>query len=313
MSANGNPNAPDQPSISWVDTAGLTHLFSFDLVKSETWNDDATVTEHAVEVGANVGDHIRVELEKCELEILSTPTPLDGNAFQTAVLTGSSAQLPVPSWVKGSGLLVVPAWQNNIEIRALAGALVGLGGGLKGTLGQVGGLAGDLLLGALFPGVETQRPVQTTAGLSPPAPSRIVTPTVQMFAAPSDFVEATHAQMKALKDAGQLLSVYGTKQVNLSMAIEKLTFVRNASTGGAEMMTVGFKEVRVVATQMVPVPIQNLSAGGGAPPVHHGAQNASDAPPAMQKSTAAYIVDSVGGVKGAVEKVSAFFGWGASS
>lgn len=283
MSANGlEQNAPPQPYISWVDPSGTTQWFTFDLVKNETWTDDAVVTEHPVEQGANIADHVTVALEKCELVIRATNEPLDANAFTNAQSTQQTLPITTPKWVPGNGLITVTQWNNQIELRALAGTLVGLGGGVSGTAGQVGGLVANALAGVLLAGYQSSSAVQTSAGLQPPLPVVALGATVQNYASAADFVEQTHAKLKQLKDSAQLLSVFGTKQVGLQMAIESLSFVRNGDTGTGEMVTVGFKEVRLVSTKVVAVPIPHLSAGGGNPPANHGAQNPADAPNGKQ-------------------------------
>lgn len=283
--------APDptklQPYIAWTDTSGIFNVLQFDLVKSETWTDNAEITEHPVEKGANVADHVRVALDECELVIRSSNEPLDRNSYATATtFPPQPLNVPSPAWVPGPGLVVVAAWQNNIELRALAGALVGLGGGLGGPLGMAAGFGANALAGALLPGYEVKLPVSTSAGLTPPAPRAPVMVQVQQYPLGEDFVEKTHAKLKTLRDTAQILQVIGSKQVNFSMAIEELTFVRNADTGTGEMLTVRFKEIRVVTTQVVPAPIPNLSAGGGAPPTSHGAQNPQEAPAGPQLTLA---------------------------
>jgi hypothetical protein len=260
-----------QAYITWTDSSGTTNWFTFDLVESENWDTGADITEHPVEQGANIADHVRVKLDKCELKIFSTNEPINGNAFDQAEIANVPIATDTPSWVPGDGLIIIPQWENNIALRALAGSLVGLVGGLSGTGGKIAGLAIVEAADLLVPGEQILLPVQTDAGLLPPAPVQM-SATVQQYATPTDYVEATHAQMIALKNAAQIVQVFGTKQVNFSMVVETASFMRDVDSGTGEVLTIGFKEIRVVSTQVVTAPIPHLSAGGGKPPVSHGAQ-----------------------------------------
>jgi hypothetical protein len=175
-------------------------------------------------------------------------------------------------------VVTVPEWNNNIELRALAGSLVGLAGGVGGTGGAIAGLAVTALADVLLPGYKTSLPVPTNAGLQPPQP-RYQHAVVQTFPG-EDFVLAVHQKLLELKNNAQIIKVIGTKQENPTMVIESLSFMRDMDTGTGESLTIGFKEIRQVATQTVTVPTPNLSAGGGVPPVSHGGQDPVPLPPA---------------------------------
>jgi hypothetical protein len=279
-----------QAFIQWTDDAGRTGTQAFDIVESETWTEDATVTEHPVEVGANVGDHVRVALRQCELKIFSSNEPLPNSPngangqFSTVPLN-----VPTPSWVPGSGLIIIPQWNNRIGLRTLVGSLVGFAGGFSGTLGDLGALATIEAADLLLPGVKTILPVQTDAGLVPSVPPGVPTATVFQQQTPTDFVALLHQLLCNLKNQAQIFTVWGSKDFCGSMVIEKLSFTRDVDTGTGESLTIGFKELRVVATQVVTAPIPHLSAGGGVPPVGHGGQNTNSAPATTQSSVLAFL------------------------
>lgn len=62
--------------LTWTTKAGENKFLRFDLVLSETHKLTATATEHPVEKGANVTDHIRSELDAIDLSVFVTNTPI---------------------------------------------------------------------------------------------------------------------------------------------------------------------------------------------------------------------------------------------
>lgn len=288
--------------LSWVDDAGMQNRLIFDVVENEDWDEGATVTEHPVETGANIADHVRVALVKCRLAVHSSAAPIDENAFDQAATVSVALDVPSPSpGPIASGLITVPQYVNQVDLKVLAGTL---GGFLAGTAGNaVGGTGGQILgellvaaeiaaVNAIFPGYSVNVPTPTDAGLVPAAPPPAPQPTVQTWSTSTDYVEAMHAQLVQLKDSAQVIDVFGSKRVCFSMVIEELTFSRNADTGTGEDIVIGLKELRVVSTKVVPAPIPHLSAGGGTPTVNKGEQNPKDAAPAQMKSVFKAIVTS---------------------
>ena len=65
-------------SLSWEEPedSGQLQLMDFDAVIRDTHESSATVTEHPVEEGANISDHIRKDLDRLTLEIVVSNTPI---------------------------------------------------------------------------------------------------------------------------------------------------------------------------------------------------------------------------------------------
>lgn len=284
-----------QPAhLVWTDSTGQQNTFVFDNVISEEWKNNATITEHPVEQGANVADHVRVEVPEVTLTIHATNEPLGSNQYQQATIGPAQVTIPMPSWSPGSGLVVVPTWQNLIAVRAAAAAVVGLVGGNGAALGAVGALAGaGAIAGAfgvslpIFNGVEIDEPIVTNAGLQPSAPGAPISVTTQTWPQGFDFVEQQVADLLALKDAAQLIEVRGSKQTESNMVIQSLGYSRSSEEGTGAVITLGLKQVRIVATQVVAAPIPALPRAQK--PTNKGAQNGSDAPPAMKQSVASSV------------------------
>jgi hypothetical protein len=264
--------------LVWTDASGTTYEFYPDLVISEKWTENAAVTEHPVEQGANIVDHVRVELAKCELTIFATNEPIGANSFQSPSLSGLELQgLPGPSF-----LVPLPpiadVWQNQL---ALKGALLAAGGVVGGAIGgavgnAVGEAAGALLGSLIQPGDEpTLVPTTITLTTAPQVSGQAQTLT---FDQDQDFVEATIQLLKSLKDNAQIIAVNGSKEANPSMVIEAFSYVRSKEEGTGAEITIAFKEILIVQTQTVTVPL----IPGAATPVQKGTQNPSDAAPPVQ-------------------------------
>jgi|HubBroStandDraft_4_1064222.scaffolds.fasta_scaffold120916_2 hypothetical protein len=300
-------------TLKWTDDAGNANSFTFDLVVSETWNEDASVTEHPVELGTDVADHVRVQLRTCELKVWATNEPIDANQYTVMTPKAVALDLPSPEWTAQPGTLFVPSWDNPIALRSLASTLVGVAGNIAGAATHSGQIVGDIaalvgveaadLLIPATPGVDV---VSTDAGLEPVAVQGI-TAHVQSWGnaaqqvAGVDFVQKTIAQLLLLKNTVMALTIVGTKCVCDPMVIEKLSYTRSSDTGTGADITIGFKEVRTVASRVVPAPIPNLSAGGGLPPQNKGKQQPTSPAP-NSKSYALYfknLFSQPGGIAGA--------------
>lgn len=268
--------------FGWVDDAGNQNWFIFDLVEDEEWDEGAEVTEHPVSKGANISDHVRVQLRKVRIQARATNEPIGANNWDSPSPTSVGLDVPTPTWTPNVGFVLVSTWFSSMAARIGTTDLAGLAFGPKGAI-----VAGNV--GAFSPaGVQANIPYPNDSGLKPPPPRPQIQATVLSFGDdPTDFIEATNDLLVRLKDAAQLVTVYGSKQhiEGLdNMVIETLTTHRSGSTGAAEEITIGFKEVRIVETNTVSAPIPALPRATA--PINRGNQAPKPAPPAVQKSVA---------------------------
>jgi hypothetical protein len=267
-----------QAYLQWTNATGSVLQFRVESIRSEDWDEGATVTEHPVEVGANVADHVRVELPKVTLSFRSSNEPITmaGNPTQD-LSVNVSLLLTVPAVLQQPtpGAVTYPEWKNMILERVMTEAAGGnLGQALGGSTGNVLGAASGAILGSLlFAGETVTKTAAVNAGQSQVILATQVAATVQQWPNGTDYVEQTHALLVQLKNSAQVIDVYGSKQTEFSMVIETLTFHRDADTGTGEDVTIGLKQVRIVSTQTVALPVPNLSAGGGLPTVPKGQQS----------------------------------------
>jgi len=267
---SGDPNG--QPYLSWTDDSGTTQTLIFDLVESEEWSSGSDISEHPVEAGANVTDHVRPRLRQVKLRIFATNQPIDSNQWANAVFgPGDVITMPGPTWKKGNGQFDVARWNNQLLERALAltaggaiGGAVGgaLGGGALG--GAIGAVAGSALGGALFGGkVETDH-YDTGIGLAPSPAPRPFTPMLWSMDNPDDYVLKTIALLGALRSSSQTVDFFGSKDICVGppgiggMAIEEFVWVRSEGEGTGASLSLGLKEIRIVSTTTVPAPKASL-------------------------------------------------------
>ena len=242
--------------LSWVDDAGSDNYFYPDLVISEEWSEGATVTEHPVEQGANVADHVRVELVKCELVIFVSNEPIGANNWDSPNVGGLAA--------------TAKTWNNNLA----AGASIRAGGGFLGaaTGGGVIGNAVGAAAGQVAAGLLTQGFEQDVTVAAP----------VQNFQEFVDYVYITIALLSFLKSTAQQISLIGSKQVISPMVIEELSVMRGQDEGTGATITIGLKEVRIVQTQLTTAPLPSIPSA--TTPTKAGQQNSADGTTEQQNS-----------------------------
>lgn len=91
--------SPDQalaenlPFIEWVDDAGDTQRLYPDVLLSEETTLAASVSEHPIEVGADITDHYRPENETVDLEMVFTDSGTRGDLSPNA--SGSIRTIPL--------------------------------------------------------------------------------------------------------------------------------------------------------------------------------------------------------------------------
>jgi hypothetical protein len=292
----GKNNYSSAAYFTWTDAAGASHSFYPDLVLTEKWDNGATCTEHPVEQGANVIDHVRVELIKCALTIFATNEPVGANNFsdpgapQGVALTG-----PTPSPGVYPTSVQAAKWNSNLTARGIAlaagdlaatAAASAIGGEIGGVAGAATILGAGLLEGLLLPGSASN--VSQSIASTPTVAAQVSgVGTVMYFSETQDFVEATIQLLLYLKATTQIISMFGSKQSLPSMVIENVSYTREEATGTGAEITIDFKEMRFVTTQTVSVPLPSLPSAANV--IAKGTQNPSEGTPAQQQSVAEYI------------------------
>jgi hypothetical protein len=84
--------------ITWTDDSGAAVTASFDGDMQETHETSATVTEHPVEEGLDVADHIRVNPRRYQVEGVVTDSPTLGNPGAVDELEEVQIELQIPEY-----------------------------------------------------------------------------------------------------------------------------------------------------------------------------------------------------------------------
>lgn len=142
LPATTQPGVYHEAFLQYQTATGVVNAIVFDSVLSEDWDEPASVTEHPVENGANVADHVRVGLAKVTLKVRVTNEPLDSNQFTDPI--GGAGQLialplsvPTPDQTEFDGVVTASTWQTPPPIAAVAiNAVAGIATEAVGALAQ---------------------------------------------------------------------------------------------------------------------------------------------------------------------------------
>jgi hypothetical protein len=316
QSANTDPVHFKEASLDYTDAAGNFKTLVFDAVLSEDWHPSATVTEHPVEDGANVADHVRVGLMTCTLKIHVTNEPTGDNQFATAQNT--VMDLDVTSWSNGLDLAVQVAQIAGLAADVAGTAVDGSPLGNKTaalfrtiqTIGLTTAATGESytsydITGALSVGNYPIRSAADAAsaltyeGIANLAPggaqslsSVLVGPVVQFQGTFVDFASELINLLTYLMEQATLFNVIGSKRTRNNMVITDCPDHRGATeeTGTGAQIEITLKEIRIVQTSTVTAPTPALPRAQVQ--TNAGAQDNKDAPvPAQKKAIDAVIAD----------------------
>ena len=82
--------------LIWEDDSGQTVSVRFDVISTETHELLNAITEHSVEEGSNVSDHVRPELDRVMLEGYVSNKPLFRNPGVEDFMDFSVLELEIP-------------------------------------------------------------------------------------------------------------------------------------------------------------------------------------------------------------------------
>lgn len=151
--ASTQPTVYQEAFVQYVDATGATQTIVFDAVLTEDWPQGTTVTEHPVEQGANVADHVRVKLITCKLKIRVTNEPLDSNQFTDPIggagnFSPLALQVPSPQQQQFDGVVTVPTWNNGLDQAVQIGTIAGASSDIASAAADA--IANATPLGNLF-------------------------------------------------------------------------------------------------------------------------------------------------------------------
>lgn len=203
--------------ITWKGPTGQVYTLTLDASVRETHTSASTVTDHPVERGSNVADHIRPDPDELSIDGVISNTP----HFLPADHVGAIV----------------------LEERQVKGAEINASDTVTSTpLGNVS--AG--LLGSTIP--------LPTALLGRIGTGRFETALTQGFSGEFDRVTECYKELLRIRAEGQLTRILTTLRAYDNMALTTLEVVREAASGNSLNLSLQFKNVRFGATKNEPVP-----------------------------------------------------------
>ena len=254
-----------ESGYSGVDPIGAVgrypSLLYFECVTSESHEHSSSITEHPVESGANIADHYRVELDRVSLDLWLTNEPIDYNNP-----AGIAAQY---------GGTIQPLDLNSYQMPNVQGAQV------PNTF-------------TLNPGTNLARLIGASSQGNPLG----VTGQTLQFSQRFNRLADVHKLLEQLRTDAYVFSLITKAAVYPSMAIEKWSMKRDASSGTGAGVTIDFKQLRLVETKNVLVPQPVATYPAGQLPAQKGQQAPKST--ADNRSLGAFLSDSASSALGSL-------------
>lgn len=201
--------------IVWVQNDGTLRSLLFDCVTSVTTTLTTEVTEHPVELGANVADHIRPSTDTVQIEVFVSNEPLDDSA--------SSLNFGLRGRVVPVELKIEP-YEAPLEFTP-GSAYNAIGGAIKGGISS------------LFGGGPRKYAAQ-----------------VFKFDGSKDLVAETFQLLLEAKRKSSLFQVVTRENLFKDMVLTDCAMSRSRETGNGARLTLDFKQVRRVKISVVGAP-----------------------------------------------------------
>src|ERR1700722_5899376 len=221
MSSSAIQTGVQPQSYSWQDPAGAgtvsavmlqwdtTNFLTFDVCTTRTHEGSSDVTEHPVETGANIADHIRPNLDKITLEVFVSNSPLYGTG------TNLPQTLFAPQFHPSTSLTYLQLAED------------------AATAVEGGPLTAVALL---------------ATGALPSGPPEVLNVSTWQFTSLFDAVKDTLDQLRLFKKNSTLLTVITPEHTYSNMALESYSVSKTQDSGTGGNITMSLKEVLIVAT-----------------------------------------------------------------
>lgn len=221
----------DWTFLYWQDEAtGETEFLQFDAVTSLSPEDPSTITDHPVERGANVVDHIREEPERLSLEAIVSTTP-NAEIDDDVALEGIDLRfMAVPTGGTETIELKIPSPPIQPDPNGL----------VQAGIGAIGN--------ALFGGPKAQ--------VNVPGQGRAFNVQAQALqqSSPRNRVRDIYEKLLEVKRKHILISITTRDRDYTELAIERLATQRTADNSGSTIFQLDFRRIRVAASETVLAP-----------------------------------------------------------
>jgi hypothetical protein len=259
--------------LYWIDPAsGLTEAVQFDVTDGESPEDVATPTDHAVERGANISDHLRKEPAFISVEgtVSAMPNPLIDTDVSTQQVEVDVNTLPDP----GSKTIRLTVPSPPLELSQSGLLQAGIGALTK------------LITGAGSPQVTVRGDTKRA----------VVTQSVSLIqqTAPRDRIREVYDLLLKAQLKAHLVNAVVAQREYSDMVITRVAKPRTIEDGSAAHFQVDLREMRVSDSQTVEAPQPTEARGHVA--VSKGSQNGKLDPNAAAKEEQyRSMIDRMGG------------------
>lgn len=252
-------------TLFWTDDeSGELDSVQFDVTTSEEPTDTVSITEHPVEEGADITDHVRKEPELITVEGYITNTPHPGNIGPDDDHVWSTTNVTAGA--------IGPMKTDTIELDVASPGV---------QLSETGLIqAGISALGSLVTGGANNQ-----AKVLRPGNHRTDSVSAKVFSSPSGMNRARRAYDKLLyvQQQALLVTVVAEDREYFDMVIERLAKPRATGDGTAVKFQLDLHRIRIASSQTVesPQPAQPRAAATR----NLGAQSTTDDAKAAQKES----------------------------
>lgn len=211
--------------LNWTDKrTGQPRFIKFDACEMESHTQSSEITEHPVEEGSNIGDHVRHNLDQLELNVLVTNTPITSESL-TYLNERSGGEV-------GSVPLIYPPIQPPPFIPTPGAIFAALKNAVVAGVRDIFGLP------------QRARPDSATALNFPDG-------------APS--IEFVTSDLQNIKKRAILVEVVTVLRIYEDMIITNLEIPRTPKEGGtAVRIKATFKQLRKVQSKLVRAPASTI-------------------------------------------------------
>lgn len=209
-----------------TDVGAAIGELHFDVVKSEHHERTSVITEHSVETGVAVADHVRPNVDKLELVVHVSQVPINSPDAVRNVLT-----LPLDRTGQVPDGLPDTAYEQTDSVFTVIQSLRGV----------------QQFSSPASPQLTTSSPLAQAQPTSK-------TVFVDQFDGEIDYVDNCYATLTTLRNTATLLRVQCPRAYYDDMVIESIEMDRDAATGTGADFTLEFRQIRIVSSQVVDAP-----------------------------------------------------------
>jgi hypothetical protein len=257
--------------LQWEDDTFFISTLTFDVTLRETHTWESSVTEHPVEAGANVSDHVRPSLDKLSMDVEFTETPIEssfvqyrwGEPFNAAefgylALNHVNRRVLSPGQAEGTARTIQTS--KTLQVQTIDIKKPPTRIGLTPTGLAVSGL--NALLSMADP-----KTASIKAGLITTFSKQPVVILARREAGnkkPGEYIQTVLETLHNLKSQSTLVNVYTPRRTYYNMAIESIS-VNKEGPHSSVAVSISFKELRRVGLDTGTVNLPKPKAKKDAP------------------------------------------------